>query len=59
MAERKPLVLDDNAQLQQLQPGDDLDVPLEQRFDELEHKFKTLVTWLLLQGFQVPENLIE
>lgn len=57
MADRKPLVLN-SGELQQLQPNDDLDIPLEQRFDELQARFNGLVEWLLMNGFELPENVV-
>ncbi len=55
MADKLPVVLDQNAQLQRLQPGDNLEIPLEQRVDELESRLKCLTQFLALQGFEVPE----
>jgi len=57
MADKKPLVLNSGA-LEQLQPNDNLDIPLEQRFDELEARFNSLVVWMLMNGFDLPENVI-
>ena len=57
MADKKPLVLNSGA-LEQLQPNDNLDIPLEQRFDELEARFNGVVVWMLLNGFDLPENVI-
>lgn len=58
MALRKPLVLDDTAQLSQLQLGDDADIPLRRRVQELEENQKQLVEILMQQGIEVPDNLI-
>jgi hypothetical protein len=57
MADRKPLVLDGTGQTEQLQSGDDLDIPLEQRHAALAWKFDQLVWWLQMEGFDVPSEL--
>jgi len=44
--------------LQRLQPGNDLDIPLNERVDILELKLNTLITLLALQGFELPEEII-
>lgn len=66
MADQKPLVLADDrsgvagqAVTQRLQPGDDLDIPLNERVDTLETQLTALVTLLVAQGFEVPEELEE
>ena len=63
MSYQKPLVLETplgqtQLVLQRLQVGNDLDIPLQGRVDNLEHKLNSLITWLLLQGFELPEELI-
>jgi hypothetical protein len=60
---RKPLVLDDAAQTQQLQPGDKLDpdaagVPTVQDFIDLQNNFRSLLLWMSSNGFNLPDNLI-
>jgi hypothetical protein len=56
---RKPLVLDDTMQLQQLQTVDDLDVPIQAKFEDLQLKFRTLLLWMVETGFELPEELLE
>lgn len=56
---RKPLVLDDTMQLQQLQTVDDLDVPIQTKFEDLQLKFRTLLLWMVETGFELPEELLE
>lgn len=58
MADKKPLVLDEGAQLQQLQSSDDLNIPLNERVQLLESKLSLLVNILLLNGIELPEELI-
>lgn len=50
---RKPLVLTDG-NVQQLQFADDLDIPLEDRFQYSQRKFRILLLFLLMQGFELP-----
>jgi hypothetical protein len=57
--DRKPLVLDDNAQIQRLQSTDGLDIPLESRVQELQTKFDALVEWMVRQGFELPPELTD
>lgn len=57
MAFRKPLVLDDVAVKEQLQAGDDLDIPLNQQVDELRHKLNVLASYLIMQGVELPDEL--
>jgi hypothetical protein len=61
MADRKPLVLatDQENPLQQLQGGDELDIPLEERFQQLKQRFDLLVVVLLNTGFELPEEVIQ
>ena len=54
MADRKPLVLADG-KLKELPNVDDLDIPLEDRFQELRHDFGKLLETLMAQGIEVPE----
>jgi hypothetical protein len=54
-----PLVLDlTTGGPQQLQPVDDVDIPLEKRFQDLLTQFNILVTFMVAQGFDVPEEII-
>jgi hypothetical protein len=61
MANRKPLVLapDQENPLQQLQGADELDIPLEERFQQLKQRFDLLVDVLLNTGFELPEEVIQ
>lgn len=59
MADRKPLVLGDDASTQRLQPGDDLDIPLEDRVGELEGRVDLLIKTLMMHGIELPEELID
>jgi hypothetical protein len=59
MADRKPLVLDSQAQMQALQSQDDLDIPLRDQVNFLEERFNKLVEWMQLQGFEIPFDVIE
>jgi hypothetical protein len=43
---------------QKLQPGNDLDIPLQDRVENLEYKLTTLITWLAIQGFEIPEEIL-
>lgn len=56
--DRKPLVLTDGANVGQIQPGDELDIPLEQRVQSLQESFDTLVEFMVAQGFELPEEII-
>src|SRR5438477_522397 len=55
---RKPLVIADG-QRQQLQAGDELDIPLEERHAELQRKFDTLCRWVLETFNDIPPSLME
>lgn len=57
MSERKPLVISDG-QVQQLQSGDSIDIPLEQQFLNLEFRFNILVQFLIAQGIELPDEVI-
>jgi len=57
MADRKPLVLDSAAAIQQLQAKDDLDIPLNDRVQALEVKFQKLVDWLRLEEIDIPFDI--
>lgn len=57
MSLRKPLVLDGTGQHQQLQAGDELQIPLADRVSELETNLNLLVTFLVSNGFEVPDEL--
>jgi hypothetical protein len=59
MADRKPLVLDSQAQMQALRSQDDLDIPLRDQVNFLEERFNKLVEWMQLQGFEIPFDVIE
>jgi hypothetical protein len=59
VSDRKPLVLGDDLQLQQLQQPDNLDIPLEKRVQCLQHKVRVLCHWLISQGFELPDEVIE
>ena len=58
MADRKPIVLGDDASFQQLQSQDDLDIPLDERVNVLEWQLDLLVKSLMLNGIEIPEELI-
>jgi len=53
---RRPVVIADGA-LQQLQSNDNLDISLEEEFDNLQREFRTLLCFLAGQGFEFPESL--
>ena len=53
MSQKKPLVLEDGLP-RQLKTGDDLDLPIEDRFLELSNKFNLLIFWLAENGFSLP-----
>jgi hypothetical protein len=57
MSDRKPLVLDDTAAMQQLQSQDDLDIPLNERVARDEYLFRLLCFYLLKQGIDLPKEL--
>lgn len=57
MSDRKPLVLAEG-QMQQLQPGDDLTIPLADRVQALEIKLASLAQFLTAQGIELPEELL-
>lgn len=60
MKARLPLVLDDNANMQRLQPGEKVQgVPTAQDFAELNNKFRRLCHHLLNLGIELPGDLIE
>jgi hypothetical protein len=68
MADRRPLVLandptvisaDNQPVVQQLQRGDDLDIPLAERVAVLERRLKMVVETLSEQGFLLPIELTE
>ena len=59
MALRKPLVLDSTAAKQQIQTGDDLDIPLNARVDALENKLQSLVEYLFIFGIELPDEFME
>jgi hypothetical protein len=59
MAQKKPIVLE-GAELQQLQAGDDLDVPsLDDRMVAIEKRQRALELHLLNLGMELPEALVE
>lgn len=58
MSSQRPLVINEG-ELQQLQSPDDLDIPLVERVCELERRQRTLVMWLMAEGFDVPEELVK
>jgi hypothetical protein len=58
---QKPLVIADDKTgaigqpiTQRLQAGDDLDIPLADRVDELSERFNLLTTYLAAQGIELP-----
>jgi hypothetical protein len=55
---RKPIVLGDDTQLQQLQQSDDLKIPLEEQVQKLQQDVRVLCSWLVNQGFELPDDLI-
>jgi hypothetical protein len=62
--DRKPLVLDDSAQLQQIQLGDRLNADAtglvsKSEFEDLQRRFNTLVVFLIGNGIDIPPNLIK
>lgn len=65
MASQRPLVLeappnvsDGSVVVQRLQPGNELDIPLEARHQALEARFRSLVLYLLQIGIEIPEELL-
>lgn len=59
MSNRKPLVLGDDASTQQLQSQDALDIPLDERVNVVEWKLDLLIKGLMMQGIELPEELID
>jgi hypothetical protein len=57
VSDRKPLVLDESAQMQKLQAQDDLDIPLNERVARDEYLFRLLCFYLLKQGIDLPREL--
>jgi hypothetical protein len=64
--DQKPLVLADDRSgvagqpvTQRLQPGDDLDIPLNDRVDALEIQMASLAQMLAMQGIEIPDELAE
>lgn len=57
MSQRKPLVLDDTASVEQLQAGDELDIPLEDRVEKMNCQLLALARYLMRQGIRVPPEL--
>lgn len=62
--DRKPLVLDDCAQLQQIQRGDrlnsdDTGLASKSEFEDLQRRFNTLVAFLIENGIDIPPDLIK
>jgi hypothetical protein len=59
VSSRKPLTIADGA-TQQLQPGEELDIPLEKRFQDLQRKFRLLLLHLEdEEDMDLPDELIE
>lgn len=56
MADRKPLVITDG-QLQQLQPGDNADIPLASQVEINRIKINLISQVLIDQGFTLPDEL--
>jgi hypothetical protein len=56
----KPSVFNPTATppLQQMQTGDELDIPLDQRFERLRTNYGILLLWLVEQRFSLPEELM-
>ena len=59
MANKTPIVLDSNAQMQQLQQGDELNIPLEQRVQELTDDIALLVQTLTAHSIELPGELTD
>lgn len=57
MSERKPLVLDDAGEKQQLQRSDDLDIPLNQQVEKLQYLFRELCKNLYKEGVHLSKEL--
>lgn len=57
MADFKPLVLN-AGQVQQLQPGDALDIPLDQQVAFLRARLNLLIEWMVAEGFELPPELV-
>ncbi len=58
MASRRPLVLDSTAQMQQLQSGDELRIPLNEKVAILEAQLQLLLFTLNEAGIELPDQLI-
>lgn len=61
--DRKPLVLDDAAQLEQIQTGDEIDavasgVVSKRDFDELASRHNLLIELLIGHGIELPSELL-
>lgn len=57
MADRLPIV-QAAGELQQLQSADTLDIPLNEQVAELQLRLNLLITFLVTQGFELPDELI-
>jgi len=52
------LVLDETGQIQNLQPGSDLDIPLGDRVALLEEVVRQLIQTMTENGIFVPQNMM-
>lgn len=61
MLDQVPLVADTTTRhTRQLATGEDLDIPLQEKFDRLQRRFNALVYWLVAQDILVlPEHVTE
>lgn len=67
MSQQKPLILAEDPTtnivgqpiIQRLQTGQDLDIPLQEKFQALNIAFVMLVTYMINEGFELPEELIQ
>lgn len=66
MSLQKPLILADDPIsgvvgqpiIQQLQVGQELDIPLEDRYQKLNIAFVRLLEYIIEEGFNLPESLV-
>lgn len=57
MSDRLPLVLDESAQIERLQPGDALDLPINEVVFKLRKQVALLCQTLADYGFELPDEL--
>jgi len=59
MSDRKPVVLDrSTGKTVELRRSDDLDIPLNERVEQLERNQKALIQSLMLNGIELNEDIL-